>query len=240
MTSQAGSTGPAEPADLRLRNVLVTLLAVNSGATDATSYLLLGGVFTSVMTGNMVIFGLSLGDQDWPTLGKAATAIGLYVVGALLGGWMVGLARKPDVLWPRAVQPALAVELALLVVYAVVWWAEDGRPDQGAALALLVASCLALGIQAAAVQRLGVPGLSTTYLTGTLTTLVVQLVNGRRGEPAQRALLALGGLVGGAALAGALVRHAPQAVPAVHLASLGPVLLAGALSRLRQVPRPAA
>jgi Protein of unknown function (DUF1275) len=41
---------------------------------------------------------------------------------------------------------------------------------------LIVLSALAMGIQAAAVRRLGVPGIVTTYITGTLTSLMADLV----------------------------------------------------------------
>src|SRR4029077_11727293 len=49
----------------------------------------------------------------------------------------------------------------------------------------------AMGIQSAAVRRLGVPGIATTYITGTLTSLMVDLLGWLRSIaarlPAQRA-----------------------------------------------------
>jgi len=41
----------------QFRDVGVFLLATMSGATDAIGFIALGGAFTSVMTGNMVLFG---------------------------------------------------------------------------------------------------------------------------------------------------------------------------------------
>ena len=41
---------------------------------------------------------------------------------------------------------------------------------------LIVLSAFAMGVQSAAVRRLGVPGIATTYITGTLTSLMVDLL----------------------------------------------------------------
>jgi uncharacterized membrane protein YoaK (UPF0700 family) len=42
--------------------------------------------------------------------------------------------------------------------------------------ALILLLSVAMGVQAAAVRRLQVPGIATTYITGTLTSLMVDLV----------------------------------------------------------------
>ena len=48
------------------------------------------------------------------------------------------------------------------------------------AQALIAVSAIAMGIQSAAVRRLNVPGIATTYVTGTLTTAVTSLIAGSR------------------------------------------------------------
>lgn len=75
---------------LRHRNWLVVLLTVNSGATDAIGYLALGGAFTSVMTGNMVLFGLSVAERDSELLGHVLAVIAAYIGGCLLGARLAG------------------------------------------------------------------------------------------------------------------------------------------------------
>jgi uncharacterized membrane protein YoaK (UPF0700 family) len=55
------------------RNALVVVLIVASGSVDAVGFLRLGGVFTSVMTANMVLLGVSAGTRDTPALPSAAT-----------------------------------------------------------------------------------------------------------------------------------------------------------------------
>jgi predicted benzoate:H+ symporter BenE len=43
----------------RWRDAAAVALAVTSGATDAISFIVFGGAFTSVMTGNLVLLGYS-------------------------------------------------------------------------------------------------------------------------------------------------------------------------------------
>lgn len=65
---------------------------------------------------------------------------------------------------------------------------------------------------------------STTYLTGTLTTLVIRLATGHRFREVAHHLLLLGGLIGGAALAALLTHHAPTLAQVTQLVPLGAVL----------------
>ena len=87
-----------------------------------------------------------------------------------------------------------------------------------------------MGIQSAVVAVLGIAGVSTTYLTGTLTTLIDALASPqpRPGVNVRRAA-ALCALVGGAALGGLLLATVPAAVPAVPLATLAGAIIAGTL-----------
>ncbi len=77
----------------------------------------------------------------------------------------------------------------------------------------------------------GVPGLSTTYLTGTLTVMVGDLVQpGRSSANLRRSLPILLAVVAGAAAGGALVTNAPRAAPAVPLAVLVAVVVVSSRS----------
>jgi uncharacterized membrane protein YoaK (UPF0700 family) len=77
---------------------------------------------------------------------------------------------------------ALATEWALLAVWAVGWSiAGDLDASPLAQNALIVPSALAMGVQSAVGRRLGISGVATTYITGTLTNLVAHLVDRRPG-----------------------------------------------------------
>lgn len=157
------SEPPSGGGSERRRELLVTLLAVLSGATDAIGFLALGGAFTSVMTGNMVLLGLAAGTRDGDLALHAAAALVSFAAGVALGVRIAGAPRPGDGLWPRAVTRALTVELVLFAAFAVGWQLAGGRPTAEATQVILLAlTAVALGLQSGAILRFGVPGLSTT------------------------------------------------------------------------------
>jgi uncharacterized membrane protein YoaK (UPF0700 family) len=222
-------------AACRLRDAAALTLAVTSGATDAISFLALGGAFTSVMTGNLVLLGVSLGYTDSGLSRQIGAAVVGYIAGCAIGARITGTPVHGEPVWPTAVTRGLAVEAVLFVMYAAGWWAVGGRPGGAAEAGLLGLSALALGIQSASVRRFGVTGLSTTYLTGTLTTLVIRLASGGRFRNVARNLLLLLALLAGAAVAAALLAlHAFALVPLVQLIPLGMVVVVALAAVARQ------
>jgi uncharacterized membrane protein YoaK (UPF0700 family) len=61
---------PGEPRHIATRDGLVVLLTLTTGAVDVSSFLHPGNVFGSVITGNLVLLGLSsatlTGSRAWP------------------------------------------------------------------------------------------------------------------------------------------------------------------------------
>jgi uncharacterized membrane protein YoaK (UPF0700 family) len=212
----------------RRRHSLVVLLTLVTGAADATGFLALGGAFSSVMTGNMVLLGLSAGHTDAALAVTSGSAIISYVVGVLLGAHVAGGAVATDPVWPRQVSRALSVEAVVLLVFLIVWEATPGDRSAGAALALLMIAAVALGIQSSAIQRFGVPGLSSTYLTGTLTTLIGAIAARSPGRSLLPSAQVLTALVVGAGAGALVVEHLPWFSP---LLILGPLVLVIGLSR---------
>ena len=89
----------------------MVLLTFVTGCADATGFLALGGAFSSVMTGNLVILGVSAGTADRALAVNSGGAIASYIVGVLVGSRIAGAPRPDDPLWPRAVNRALFAEL---------------------------------------------------------------------------------------------------------------------------------
>jgi len=197
-----------------VRNVLLTLLTIGTGAVDATTFLSAGHVFSSVITGNLVLLGIAIG---WHGAGRPL-AVGIAIV-AYAGGVAVGTRQgragsHHDSLWPRAVTVTLAVELAVLAGFSLSWeflHAESG----GWQVFLLALLATAMGLQSSAVRRLG--KVSTTYLTSTLTGLVEGLVSGEGRAGALRSLVLLASVTAGAAV-GTLAFHLYPALTPVVLA----------------------
>lgn len=224
----ASGRSAAEPTLLRRRHALVVALTFVTGCADAMGFLSLGGAFSSVMTGNMVLLGLSAGKADLSLATTSAAAIASFVVGVLIGAHVAGVAKADDPVWPSAVTKALGLEIVVFSVLLVVWELTLGSRSEDLQLGLLMLSAAALGVQSSAIQRFGVPGLSSTYLTGTLTALIGAVAARSSGAvllPKAQILLAL---MTGAAVGAVVATHLPWLSPALLVVPLAAVIAMGA------------
>jgi uncharacterized membrane protein YoaK (UPF0700 family) len=224
----------------RVMTVIVTVLTFASGASDVTSITRLGNAFTSVMTGNIALFGLSLARESVSQATHTATAVAGYVVGVAIGtqlGWHAAkrwpaepLKEQPGEHWPPYMPLLLGTELLLLAGVLAGWEVTGSRPAGGAQFVLLALAACAMGTQSASVAQLGLGNVSTTYLTGTLTGLVSATV--RPGsKPGWRRPLVFVGVLAGAVLAGVLLANAPAVVPVLPILGVATALLLGSIRR---------
>jgi uncharacterized membrane protein YoaK (UPF0700 family) len=198
-----------------------------SGAMDVASFTRLGGVFTSVMTGNIVLCGLSIARGSVSLLLHTLTTFCGYVAGVAFATRMVlRPADGPAGFTPR-VRNALRVELVLLCGLAVGWEISGARPADWAQFCLLACGAAAMGVQSAAVQQMGLTSVSTTFLTGTLTGLVGSLARSDRSREGVLRPGVLLGLLAGAALCGLLVARLDLAVPVLFVGAIVVVLVLG-------------
>jgi uncharacterized membrane protein YoaK (UPF0700 family) len=211
---------------LRLRDGLVVVLALTAGSVDVASYLRLGKVFSSVITGNLALLGVSVGQRDTGLAVNAGLALAGYGIGVLAGGAFARVPEQDQPVWPHQVTVTLALELLLLAGFSGGWLAAGARPSGGPRLVLLLVAAAAMGMQSAAVRRLG--PMSTTYLTSTLTGLLQALATRRWPPEWQRSTGVLLAFVTGAVVGGLAALHAPAAVPAAVLVPLAAVV-AGSL-----------
>ena len=221
----------------RWRQNLLVLLAVVSGATDAIGFVALGGAFTSVMTGNIVLIGLSVANSDGTVALRSALAIVLFMTGCVIGSRIAGQPADDDPLWPHQVTRAMWVELAAFGAYAIGWWLSGSHPTGNVQLVLLSANAIALGVQSSAVLRFGVSGLSTTYMTGTLTTMMAAIAAGRHPRLVLPSAEMIAGLIAGAAAATLLAIYVPVAAPLLQI-GLVLVVIVTATARFG-APKPA-
>jgi uncharacterized membrane protein YoaK (UPF0700 family) len=221
---RVGGAGARAAGPLAWRQACMVLLAVNSGGLDAVGFTALGGAFTSVMTGNMILLGVSLATANRALAVRSILALACYMAGTFLGARIAGAPQPDDPPWPRPVTRALVTELALLAFFAIGWWGSGGHPASALQQVLLGVDAVALGIQGTAVLRLGESGLSTTYMTGTLTTLVSALSHRKHPRNVVPSAQLLVALISGAAAAVLLARHAAPLLPALQLVPLAATL----------------
>jgi uncharacterized membrane protein YoaK (UPF0700 family) len=206
----------------RARDILVILLALTTGATDAAAFERLGNAFASVITGNLVLLGVGAAKAE----GRLALVSGCALVGYALGVAVAaprGNNRKPSA-WPRSTTTALAGAFALLGAEAIGWELSGGKPGREAQVLLLALAAIAMGMQSTAVRRLG--PMSTTYLTSTFIGIFEALVAGRLAEEHGRGAAILAVALAGAAGAVGLISAAPRLVPSLQLLPLLVVILA--------------
>ncbi|MFJ8002945.1 YoaK family protein [Streptomyces fagopyri] len=171
--SAAARTADHEERGLRLVVVLLGLTVV-SGLIDAVSYLGLGHVFTANMTGNVVVLGFAAAGAPGFSVWHTLTSLACFLVGAAVGGRVAvrfgGRSRRS---WVRV---TLAVEALLVGGCAAVAFAA---PDAtGTTYTLIAVTAFAMGLRNATVRKLGVPDLTTTVLTMTLTGLAADTAVG--------------------------------------------------------------
>lgn len=149
------------------------LLSIVAGSADAVGFMGIGHVFTSNMTGNLVLLGIASGQCQWPDAGKTLYVLALFVVGAALGNRVAQ--NFHDSNWQKLVRRLVMVEMILLLSFAIYWAfiSEAGRAAQFFWLAPLLA--VAMGLQSAAMNRLTIAGVTNTAMTGTLTSFAVGL-----------------------------------------------------------------
>ena len=153
---------------------MLLLLTLAAASVDAISYLGLGHVFTAMMTGNTVLLGLALAQGEVLAALRSILALIGFVIGVFAGAIIVERESEPAE-WPAAVTAALAFETFVLAIFAAASTVFDSTRAVVIYL-LIILSAFAMGIQSAAVRRLGVPGIATTYITGTLTSLMIDLL----------------------------------------------------------------
>jgi uncharacterized membrane protein YoaK (UPF0700 family) len=210
-------------APARLRDLLLIALAVVTGVTDATAFVRLGHVFASVITGNLVLIGISAVQRDGTAALLAGTSLAAYAAGVSLAAPRGGSTAGPAPLWPRAATVTLGAEGALLAVFAVGWELAPDHPGTSTQALLLAALAGAMGMQSTAVRRLG--QISTTYLTSTLTGVFESLARLRWPAGQGRSVGILCAALAGAAAGTEIVSSARAWLPALQLIPLALVVL---------------
>ena len=140
-------------------------LALVGGYADAASFIL-AKTFTGHITGSLVLATISVAEHDWRAMLAHVSAVLFFLVGIPLSILMErALAPRPS--W-RLLPTILGVEVILI---AAAYFASVSQATRGRELFVICMS-LALGLQNGAFRRTGGISVHTTYLTGTVTSLI--------------------------------------------------------------------
>lgn len=185
----------------------LVLLTLVTGFVDAVSYLGLDHVFVANMTGNVVFLGFALAGARNLSAWASLLAFGAFMAGA----WTAGhLGRR--VPHTGRLFAAVTTAHAALVTAALVVTLTAGHRAAPAKAALIALLACGMGMQNAVVRALGVPDLTTTVLTRTVTGLIAD----EPGPATVRRFVSLATMFAGALCGGALFLRAgaPQALAA--------------------------
>ena len=203
---------------------LLLVLTVATGVVDAVSILALGRVFIANMTGNIVFIGFALAGAPGFSLQAALIALAGFLVGAGIGGPVIGRWRTAR---GRLLAVVTSAELVLLVA-ALAIAAASAEPFAAAPRDLIaVLGAIALGMQNAAARELAVPDATTTVLTMTLTGFAADLRQ-RNVQVLIRRMLAVAAMLIGVFAGAMLVLRRSAASALVLAVALVAVACAGA------------
>lgn len=156
----------------RRRTILLFTWA--AGSVDAITYMV-AHVFTANMTGNAVLLGIDIGQG----LAKAAihslVALISFIAGIILGAILVGEESR-GIPW-KGIRIACVVETLVLALFAAAFFLKVPLGAGPFVYLAIILSGFAMGMQSATVKRLNLPGIATTYITGTMTSLISGLVH---------------------------------------------------------------
>jgi uncharacterized membrane protein YoaK (UPF0700 family) len=193
------------------------VLTFTTGLVDGVSYLGLGRVFTANMTGNVVLLGFGVAGAAGLPVVAPLVSLCAFLVGAGAGGV---LAKRVGDRHAAHVARALAIEASFIGVAAVFAATVTIRPDELSGDVVIALLASAMGVRNATIRRIGVPDLTTTVLTMTLTGLAADSrLSGGSGKGQARRIAAAVAMFGGA-VAGALLLKTSLVLPLVAAAAL--------------------
>lgn len=155
----------------RIKAAVALMLTFVAGYVDIVSFLALYQVFTANMTGNTVHFASNLMQSKWADALLAGSVMLAFLAGSIVGRAIIEAGARNGI---RRVASATLFTEALLVAFAGLAPFRTRIP--GIEIGCLAALAFAMGLQTAALTRIGPLTIHTTFVTGMLNKLA-QLVS---------------------------------------------------------------
>lgn len=175
MTLDRSPERPRSWMQIPILDAGLAALAVASGVTDVTTFLSLGDVFTSAMTGNTALLGIALSQGRLVSAAHSLCALLGFALGAMLGA-AINLRKRQnnaDVL--DVVRLLLLIEICCLGAFAAILTSTGAPPESAVLYALILLSAIGMGLQGVAARQINSPGVNTIVFTSTLVSIVISL-----------------------------------------------------------------
>jgi uncharacterized membrane protein YoaK (UPF0700 family) len=214
-------------------NILLGMTAT-TGIVDAVSVLALGHVFTANMTGNVVFLGFALAGAPGFSILRSSLALIFFLLGAVAGGRLsTSMSSRPVrhwTGWAFGIDGFLLIAAALVSLVFVNTGSENSMPLLG----VIGLTALAMGLRNATARKLGVPDLTTTVLTLTITGLAADSsLAGGTNPRWQRRIASVLVMFAGAFAGGLMVKR--SVAEALCLCGIGSIACAFAVLRLKDL-----
>ncbi|MGB8966190.1 MAG: YoaK family protein [Candidatus Cybelea sp.] len=203
-------------------------LSLTAGCVDAISFVGFRGVFTANMTGNTVLLGIAIAAR----FGKIPVSLGIVAPLIAIATFILGaIVALPIFRAGFDARRAAAVVFAEAVLVGIASFAFSLLGGQYVVPLCIAMVSFSMGAQSIVAVRAGLPGIATTYVTGTLITAITRgLAPGASEQDRRKAAhdawawaAYLGGAIIGTLLLIAL-HHAALLIPAIILAALAALL----------------
>jgi len=147
----------------RVKAAVALLLTFVAGYVDIVGYLALYQVFNANMAGNTVHFASNIVHSKWADAILAGSMIVTFVVGSILGRAIIEAGARRGI--RRIASAALLIEAILIAVAGL---APSQMHVFHVKIGCLAALAFAMGLQTAALTRIGPLTVHTTFVTGML------------------------------------------------------------------------
>jgi len=158
-------------------DIMLLLLACVAGSIDVMSYYRLDHVFTANMTGNTILLGLSIGQGKLASSMHSLAALAGFFTGAFAGALIVENKKKG---WSYYITLSVGIECFIIFILALIWFENNTSLPNSVLYISILLSAIAMGIQSATIRHLNIPGVVTTFITGTITSIGMSAVSGLR------------------------------------------------------------
>jgi uncharacterized membrane protein YoaK (UPF0700 family) len=163
-----------------LRTRLVLLLTLAAGWTDALSYLYLGKVFSSFMSGNILFVGLALAQGNGALLVRATLAVAIFLCSITLGSLYLGRGsqRQPSQGSRGMFARYLLIEVLVLLAFAMLWQLTGTPATHPVTQVILLGmAAFAMGLQGALIATFNLPDILSVALTAVVVLLGMRIAH---------------------------------------------------------------